>query len=179
MIVGLGNPESRYTDTPHNVGHDVVDRLAARLGLTWDMIPDASIARGSSLQGSVCLIKVRTPMNGTGAGLKQLAERLSFSPEQCILVHDDLDLPMGTVRMRLSGGAGGHRGVASILEAFQTDAFRRVKIGVGQPGTKLDRVSYVLTPFPADSRATVERALAAAEARTLEMLERRSMPVAH
>ena len=118
-------------------------------------------------------------MNRIGAELKQLSESMSFSPEQCILVHDDLDLPMGTVRMRLSGGAGGHRGMASILEAFQTDAFRRVKIGVGRPGARIDRVAYVLTPFAAESRAAVDRALAAAETRTREMLERHGMPVAH
>ena len=118
-------------------------------------------------------------MNCIGPGLKQLSESLSFSPEQCILVHDDLDMPIGAVRARLSGGAGGHRGVASILEAFQTDAFRRVKIGVGQPGAKLDRVSYVLAPFHPDSRATVDRALAAAEARVLEMLGRHRMAMPH
>ena len=68
---------------------------------------------------------------------------MAFSPEQCILVFDDLDLPLGAVKTRIKGGAGGHRGVASILEAFQTDAIRRVKIGVGKAGEKLDRVTYV------------------------------------
>jgi PTH1 family peptidyl-tRNA hydrolase len=172
VIVGLGNPEPRYAGTPHNVGYEVVDRLAAALGLTWETTPEAWIARGSSRQPGVCLIKVRTAMNRIGATLKPLAERLAFVPEQCILVHDDLDLPLGSVRIRLSGGAGGHRGVASILEAFQSDAFRRVKIGVGQPGAKLDRVAYVLTAFDAASRAAVDPAIAAAEARALELAER-------
>ena len=112
-------------------------------------------------------------MNLTGAGLKQLSENMAFGPEQCILVFDDLDLPLGTVNTRLSGGAGGHRGVASILEAFQTDAFRRVKIGVDQEGAKLNRVDYVLTPFAAANRDAVAQAILTAEAHLLKILTAR------
>jgi hypothetical protein len=109
-------------------------------------------------------------MNRIGAGLKQLSERHSFKPEQCILVYDDLDLPIGSVRTRLSGGAGGHNGVASILEAFQTDAFRRVKVGIGQPGAKLDLAQYLLTPFDEVGRAAATLAVASAVERTVEMV---------
>ena len=154
VIVGLGNPEPRFDGTPHNVGYEVVDRLAAAFGLTWNSTPEAWIARGSS-RDAVCLVKIKASMNLTGAGLRRLSESLSFSPGQCILVYDDLDTPIGSIRTRLSGGAGGHRGVASILEAFQTDAFRRVKVGVGHPRADLDRVGYVLTPFDPTIRAAV------------------------
>ena len=173
VIVGLGNRDSRYAGTPHNVGFEVVDRIAVGLGLTWHSTPEAWIARGSSREHAVCLIKVNTGMNHIGAGLKQLSVTLSFSPEQCILIYDDVDTPIGSIRTRLSGGAGGHRGVASILVAFQTDAFRRVKVGIGQPMANADRVKYVLTPFDPASRAIVEPAISAAEARVLEMLEAR------
>jgi peptidyl-tRNA hydrolase len=108
-------------------------------------------------------------MNLTGAGLKRLSDSMSFGPEQCILLHDDLDLPLGSVRTRLSGGAGGHRGVASILEAFQTDGFRRVKVGVGQTGVKVNRVEYVLTAFDAANRTAIEQSILTAEARVLKM----------
>ncbi len=170
VIVGLGNPGPKYAGTPHNVGYEVVDRLAATLGLTWDTTPEAWIARGSSPQCRVCLIKIRTGMNRIGTGLKQLSESMSFRPEQCILVFDDLDMPTGSVRTRLSGSAGGHRGVASVLEAFQTDAFRRIKVGVGQPGVTLNRIEYVLTPFDAGSRVAVDEAIPLAEARALDMV---------
>ena len=172
VIVGLGNPEPKYAGTPHNVGYEVVDHLAATLGLVWEATPTAWVARGTAAGRSICLLKTRTAMNLTGALLKQLADSLSFAPAQCILVHDDLDMPLGAVRARLSGGAGGHRGVASILEAFQTDAFRRVKIGVGQPAAKLNRVDYVLTVFSAESRPIVDQALATAASRVSEMVER-------
>lgn len=95
---------------------------------------------------------------------------LAFGPEQCILVFDDLDLALGTVKTRIKGGAGGHRGVASILEAFQTDAIRRVKVGVGKAGEKLDRVTYVLTAFDEESRATIDQSIRTAQAHLLDMM---------
>ena len=118
-------------------------------------------------------------MNATGAGLKQLSKSMAFSPENCILICDDLDLPLGAVKPRLRGGAGGHRGVASILEAFQTDAIRRVKIGVGKAGEKLDRVSYVLTAFDAESRSTMDQSILTAKACVVEMMRRPSEAKTH
>jgi len=174
VIVGLGNPHPKYAETPHNVGHAVVDQIAKSLHLTWDTTPGAWIARGSSNGQRICLIKVRTAMNTTGEALKQLAARMSFEPDRCILVHDDLDMPIGSVRNRLRGGAGGHRGVASVLEAFQTDGFRRVKIGMRPPEAVVDPLEYVLAPIDAASRAAVDVAIAAAGSRVLEMTRRRS-----
>ena len=169
VIVGLGNPEAKYSNTPHNIGYAAVERLAESLGLEWIAMPHALFARGVVRGQSICLIKVNTNMNLIGGALKKLSDGMSFNPAQCILVYDDLDLPLGTVRTRLSGSAGGHRGVASILEAFQTDRFRRVKVGVGQVGIKLDRAAYVLKPFDATSGETVKNAVAAAVAKLLEI----------
>jgi PTH1 family peptidyl-tRNA hydrolase len=104
---------------------------------------------------------------------------MRFDAAQCILVFDDIDLPLGKVRTRMNGSAGGHRGVASILEAFQSDAFRRVKMGVGKPGGKLDRVAYVLTPFAAEDRATIEQAVMTAEASLREMMPSSNSPQMH
>ncbi len=169
IIVGLGNPEAHYSGTPHNVGYEVVDSLAGTLGLTWDKLPEAWIARGTLNGQPITLFKVHRPMNLTGAGLKQIAQRMPFSPEQCILVFDDMELPLGSVRVRLKGGAGGHRGVSSILEAFQSDAFRRVKIGVGKPGEKLDRVKYVLTVLDDAARVLIDKAIVDAGTRILRL----------
>ncbi len=170
VIVGLGNPEARYAGTPHNIGYELVDLLAASLGLSWSTLPEAWIARGELAGQRVCLIKIRLAMNATGAGLAQLSTGMGFSTQQCTLVYDDLDLPLGTVRTRPRGSAGGHRGVASILEAFQTNEFRRIKIGVGQPGVTVQRVEYVLTPFDAGSRAAMDAALTTATTRLSDML---------
>ena len=174
LIIGLGNPESRFAGTPHNVGYEVVDKLAASSGLSWDETPEAWIARGSYQECRVCLVKIKMPMNLIGGVLKRLADNMSFEPDQCILVYDDLDMPLGSVRTRLSGGAGGHRGTTSILEAFQTDTFRRVKIGVDQEGAKLNRVDYVLTPFAAASRDAIMQAISTAEAHVIKLVTDRS-----
>ena len=170
VIVGLGNPGAQYDGTPHNVGYEVVDQLAASLALTWEKTPEVWIARGASEGLPLCLVKMQTAMNLTGAGLKRLAQSMAFGPEQCVLVFDDLDLPLGTVKMRQSGSAGGHRGVASILEAFQTDAFRRVKVGVAPVAAEVDRLEYVLKPFDDESRPTVANAISISKARVLEMV---------
>jgi UDP-N-acetylmuramoyl-tripeptide--D-alanyl-D-alanine ligase len=164
VVVGLGNPDPKYAGTPHNVGYEVLDQLADSMALEWVASPEAWIARGSWEQQDVCLMKLRVAMNSSGVMLNRLAESLRFGPAQCILVHDDLDLPIGTVRARTSGGAGGHRGVASILGAFQTAAFRRVKVGVGRPGGIPNRVEYVLTAFDSASSEPVRSAIAAAQA---------------
>ena len=177
LIIGLGNPEAKYAETPHNVGHRLVDHFAVSAGLNWDGTPGAWIARGAFQSHQVCLVKIKMAMNLIGGGLKRLAEQMAIEPEQCILVFDDLDMPLGSVRSRQSGGAGGHRGVASILEAFQSDAFRRVKIGVDQEGAKLNRVDYVLTPFSAVSRDVVEQALQTAETHVLKLLTARPKKV--
>ena len=171
VIVGLGNPEPRYAGTPHNIGYEVVDQIATCHGLSWTAVPDAWITRGSSQGEAVCLLKIATPMNSSGTGLRQLSQRMRFKPEQCLLVFDDLAMPLGSVRTRLSGGAGGHRGVASILEAFQTDAFRRVKVGVGQAAAGLSRIEYVLKPYAVEDRSTVEDAIVTAQARVLELIK--------
>lgn len=168
-IIGLGNPEVAFSGTPHNVGYEVVDRVAASLGLTWDASPEGWVARGARADLKICLVKFRVSMNVIGVELKEFSRKMSFGPEQCILLHDDLALPIGSVRTRLSGGAGGHRGVASILEAFQTDQFRRVKVGVGKADTKLIQADYVLTAFATEDRAAIDTAILSAEAALLRL----------
>ncbi|HSV50829.1 MAG TPA: aminoacyl-tRNA hydrolase [Burkholderiaceae bacterium] len=170
VIVGLGNPEPKFVDTPHNVGYAAADRIAASMGLRWESHANAWMARGTTSAGkAVCLVKVQQPMNHTGAGLKQLADTFAFSSAQCVLLYDDLDMPMGAVRTRLRGGAAGHRGVVSVLEAFQTDEFRRVKIGVKPAEEIANRAEYVLAPFPQGAREIMGQSIDAAEKRALEL----------
>ena len=179
VIVGLGNPEAKYSNTPHNVGYAVVDQLAKSLGFEWIVTPEALFARGVAQGRSICLVKINMNMNLIGSELKKLSEIMSFSTAQCILVYDDLDLALGTVRTRLGGSAGGHRGVASILEAFQSDKFRRVKIGVAQVGAKLDRAMYVTQAFDAENDATIEKAISQAAMKALEIAKTDSTATNH
>src|SRR4030095_17083921 len=93
LIVGLGDPDPKRVGSPHNIGYEVVDRLAASLGLAWTTTDEAWVARGLLERQRVCLIKLRTSMNRIGPQLKRLSDAMAFAPEQCILVYDDLDTP--------------------------------------------------------------------------------------
>lgn len=159
-VVGLGNPGEKYAWTPHNVGHRVLDSLAHSLGQSWVSYKHAMVARLDRDGRSICLIKMQAKVNASGPALAQLGQQLGFGPAECILVHDDLDLPLGRVRIRPGGGDGGHRGVRSVLESFRTDTVRRVKIGVGRPGQKDESSAYVLTEFSSPEKPLVERACA-------------------
>lgn len=159
VIIGLGNPGEQFDNTPHNVGYQAVDQVATVLGLVWTKGADAWMARGELNGKTICLIKIAAPMNLIGDSLRQLGADMGFKPQQCILIFDDLDLPIGSVKTRQRGSAGGHKGVASILEAFQTDEFRRIKIGVGQAEYKTSRSEYVLTPFDEGDKSKLKVAM--------------------
>jgi aminoacyl-tRNA hydrolase len=176
VIVGLGNPGERYEGTPHNVGRAVVDRLAAMLGATWEREPDADMSRAEWKGEAVCLVKPTSVMNRTGPLLVRLVQRLGVDHARCILVYDDLDLPLGTVRPRMRGSDGGHRGVRSIIEAFQTDEIRRVKVGVKREGQVLAAGEAVLTPFTGEETTVMSKACEQAIARLGELVGQRLGP---
>lgn len=175
LIIGLGNHDAVYSGTPHNLGFEAVDSLAQTWGLSWQATPHASIARGNVNGRPVCLVKLRSDMNLTGGGLRQVADTMGIGSERCILVFDDLATPLGKVRTRTNGGAGGHRGVASALEAFQTNDIRRVKLGIGNAASALDRPTYVISKFDGESRKLVDAAIPVAQAHIIELLSKGPM----
>jgi aminoacyl-tRNA hydrolase len=170
-VVGLGNPGARYRDTPHNVGQVVLDSLAQALQAEWVQEEHAMLARIERQGRLVYLIKPLAYVNASGPVVLQLAGRLNFSPVQSVLVHDDMDLPLGAVRARLKGSDGGHRGVGSIQKAFGSDAFRRVKIGVGRAEQTRRAAEHVLTTFAPAQMPVIERACHEAAQRVLDLLE--------
>jgi peptidyl-tRNA hydrolase len=119
---------------------------------------------------AVYLVRLLTNVNDSGPILSQLGYLLGFRLAECILIHDDIDLPLGNVRTRMRGGDGGHKGVRSILQAFQTDVIRRVKIGVGRPTQKEQLACYVLTAFSSAERPIIDRACVEAADHTPEMV---------
>jgi PTH1 family peptidyl-tRNA hydrolase len=166
VIVGLGNPGSEYRDTRHNLGHQVVDELAVRLGARFRLLGPAHVAEVAWREAPLHLAKLVTFMNVSGPPLARLLRLLDATPEQLVVVHDDLDLPFGTVRVRHRGRHGGHHGMESVLGTLGTQEVRRVKIGVGRPATRDEVVDWVLTPFSDEERAAlpgvIERAADAA-----------------
>lgn len=168
VIVGLGNPGPEYEDTRHNLGHMVVEELARRLGARFRLRGPAQVAEGVAGETALHLAKLVSFMNVSGPPLARLLRLLGVDPRRLVVVYDDLDLPFGTVRTRLRGRFGGHRGMESILATLGTQEVRRVKIGVGRPGTREEVVDWVLTPFSAEERealpGVIQRAADAAVA---------------
>ncbi|MBI3976611.1 MAG: aminoacyl-tRNA hydrolase [Chloroflexi bacterium] len=134
LIAGLGNPGAEYAHNRHNVGFQCVDAFAAAEGVaSWRRQARALVAQGIVGGERVVLIKPQTFMNLSGEAVAELARWYKVAPADVIVVCDDLDLPLGRIRIRPEGGAGGHRGIASIVERLGTMEFPRIRVGIGRP----------------------------------------------
>ncbi|MFI5375121.1 MAG: aminoacyl-tRNA hydrolase [Candidatus Rokuibacteriota bacterium] len=176
-VVGLGNPGPEYRNTRHNVGQRVVDALARRIHARFERGGAHAVASGRWQGEPLYLIKPGSFMNVTGPPMARLARKLGLGAADLVIVFDDIDLPLGKVRVRQSGSAGGHNGMRSMIAAFGTDALRRVKIGVGRPGTPgedRDRVAdHVLSPFEPEEHEAVARACDEAADQVMKLVEGR------
>ena len=170
VVVGLGNPGSEYRDTRHNVGQRVLDLLARRLRASWRRDGSAVVARGQWRGEPVRLIKPISFMNESGPVVAKALRRVEAGPADLILVYDDIDLPLGTVRLRMKGSHGGHNGVRSVIEALGTQELKRVKVGIGRPDQKDDVPDHVLTSFDRDELPAVDTAVAEAAEKVLALL---------
>ena len=159
VIVGLGNPGREYSATRHNVGFMVVDELARRWGVSdWRRRHEAEVAeyRGA---GAVLLVKPQTYMNLSGRAVGEIARWYKLAAEDIIVVFDDLDLPVGRLRLRMKGSSGGHRGIESILAHLGADTFARVRVGIGRPPQGWATADYVLSKFTPDEAPLIEQAI--------------------
>jgi PTH1 family peptidyl-tRNA hydrolase len=176
-IVGLGNPGPEYRNTRHNVGQRVVDALARRVHARFERDGVHAVARGRWQGETLLLIKPGSFMNVTGPPVLRLTRKLHLGPADLVVVFDDIDLPLGKVRVRLKGSAGGHNGVRSLIAAFGTDELRRVKVGIGRPGRPgEDRAQvpdHVLSPFYPEEHEAIAAACDEAAEETLKLVERR------
>ena len=147
LIVGLGNPGAAYAQTRHNVGTWVIERAAARWSIR--LARRGTTHRGSGRLGSELFELAGTLdwMNITGPPLKGLLHEYSLTAADLILVHDDLDLDLGRLRIKQAGGHGGHNGIRSVIDAVGTPQFVRIKIGIGRPAPRQDSADYVLQAF--------------------------------
>jgi peptidyl-tRNA hydrolase, PTH1 family len=159
MIVGLGNPGAKYDRTRHNIGFDLIDQLAKR----WQI----SIADQKKIQGMVgegwvnrqkiVLLKPQTFMNLSGQSVRAVLDWYKLSPTEVLVLYDDLDLPLGKLRIRLSGSAGGHNGIKSIISHLGTNAFPRLRMGIGK--TNDETIAHVLGKFSVAESAIVSEIL--------------------
>jgi len=148
LIVGLGNPGARYAATPHNLGSMVLDYLSDHHDIPLaKKTMEAHWGKGRLADNTVVLAQPQTYMNISGRSVAQLLRYFDLGPQNLVVVHDDLDVPGGRLKLSLGGGAGGHRGVLSIAEVLKTKEFYRVKLGIGRPPAFMAAEDYVLKPF--------------------------------
>lgn len=156
--MGLGNPGRGYRETRHNVGFQVVNLLSRELGVRLKDRRFQSRNIRTKLDGKeVIVLRPATFMNHSGKSVKACADFYQIETEHILVIHDDLDLPVGRIKVVGSGGSGGHKGIQSIIEHLGKTRFPRVKIGIGRPHYQETTEDYVLSPFYDDERTTMER----------------------
>ena len=167
LIVGLGNPGRDYALHRHNVGFRVLDALARDQGLTFvrNKMARARVAEGRIAGRAVILAKPQTFMNLSGKAVARLSRLYEIPPQRLLVVYDDLDLPLGRLRLRPEGGSGGHKGMRSIIDLLGSQSFPRLRVGIGRPPGGMEAADYVLQPFDPEEQplveAVVEQAVAA------------------
>ena len=156
LLVGLGNPGREYRDSRHNVGFMAIDRIAS----AWDVRlsraqSKAILGNGVRLGKKVILAKPQTYMNLSGESVSALVNFYKIPKERLLVFHDDLDLPLGSIRLRPTGGSAGQKGIGSIIQKLGSQDFPRVRIGIGRPPGRMDPADYVLQSFGKDEEAVV------------------------
>lgn len=161
LLIGLGNPGADYEGTRHNVGFAVVEALAerARAVFKHDGRADAFVASGRLRGRPVVLVKPLTYMNRSGSTVKHLMRRLGVEPTDILIIVDDINLTLGKLRLRERGSAGGHNGVQDVIDRLDTDAFPRLRIGVGSAFAQGRQVDYVLSPFTEEEQPVIDEAV--------------------
>jgi len=161
IIVGLGNPGAEYAGSRHNVGFMFLDALAkATSAEPWREKDNAALTEVRTETEKILLVKPLTYMNNSGEAVWPLSDWYKLPAENVAVVHDDMDLPVGTVRIRPQGSAGGHNGIKSIIASLGTEKFARFKIGIAHPSEERSTVNHVLSPFTAEEKEKIEAAVA-------------------
>ncbi len=158
VVAGLGNPGDKYANTRHNAGFIAIDYIAKKLGVGIDRVKFHALVGECELGGKrVLLMKPQTFMNSSGVAVGEAAAFYKIPPENVIILHDEISFDAGMIRIRRKGSAGGHNGLKSIIEHLSSEAFPRIKIGVGQkPSLDYDLVDWVLGKFPKDALSAIE-----------------------
>jgi PTH1 family peptidyl-tRNA hydrolase len=160
LVVGLGNPGSEYANNRHNLGFRVVDALADKHGFSFKRHKGkVRVAEGEISGHDLLLAKPQTFMNLSGGAVSRVSRSFEVSPEDILVVYDDLDLPLGRLRLRPEGGSGGHRGMRSIIDQLGTRSFARLRVGIDRPPGQVNPADYVLEAFTGDEEAIVAEAI--------------------
>jgi PTH1 family peptidyl-tRNA hydrolase len=156
LLAGLGNPGEKYAGSRHNIGFSFLDYLAGKNNLVFRVSPQQMLVIETVLwQTRLIMAKPTTYMNASGVAVASLVDRYALAPERILVIHDDIDLALGRIKIVAGGGAGGHRGVSSLIDSLGTREFPRMKIGVGRPLDATPVENYVLSRFEAAELAVL------------------------
>jgi peptidyl-tRNA hydrolase len=160
IIIGLGNPTDKYQATRHNIGWDAITRLSDDYRISLDFNKHKAICGKGFIEGEkVILAKPLTYMNLSGESVRELVDFYKITPEELIVIYDDISLDVGQLRIRKKGSAGGHNGIKSIISHLGTEEFPRIKVGVGDKPRDWDLADYVLSRFQAEEQPIIREAL--------------------
>ncbi len=171
LIVGLGNPEDKFAGTRHNLGFEILNHLAHHLEAKWSHEEKfrSEVTKAKCQDEDVLLVKPQTYMNNSGLAVRLLADFYKISPEDIVIIHDDIDIKLGALKLRQGGSAAGHRGVESVTKEIGTDGFVRLRLGIGpEQKSGLAKMAehhvnsfnvdkFVVAPFDAHEKSTVKR----------------------
>lgn len=160
VIVGLGNPGNKYAGSRHNIGFECLDRLAEKVSIKIG--PGKGpfyMGTGMYQRHKLILVKPTTYMNLSGDAVQQVLHYYKIDPEECLICYDDIDIPIGDIRLRAKGSAGGHNGIKDIILKLGTDKFPRLRIGIGSNFSKGQQVDYVLSRFSSQEKKIMDKTL--------------------
>lgn len=172
LIVGLGNPEEKYSNTRHNMGFDVINKLSDEFSIKINKSKfNALYGIGEINSKKVILVKPQTYMNLSGDSIIKFKKFYKLSNKDIIVIYDDIDLDIGDIRLKSKGGPGTHNGMKSVVENLNTENFIRVRVGIGIPENKEDMINYVLQKIPQKEREILEESLVKAKDSVVEVLD--------
>ncbi len=160
IIVGLGNPGKKYENTRHNVGFCTIDYLSAKYGIKVNRLKHKALTGDGNIKGErVLLVKPQTFMNLSGESINEITEWYKLPMENLIVIYDDVDLPVGTIRIRPKGSSGTHNGMKSVIYQLQSDEFPRIRIGIGKAPEEWDLADYVLSRFSGEEASEIAKSV--------------------
>lgn len=157
LIVGLGNPEPEYSRTRHNMGFDVINKLAKKYEIELSRNNYQAIYGNGIIEGErVILVKPQTFMNASGVSIKKYVDFYKIPLEKVLVIYDDMDTEVGRLRVRVKGGAGSHNGMKSVVQELGSENFPRIRVGIGRPRDEFDRIDYVIGSIPDEEYAKLQ-----------------------
>lgn len=172
LIIGLGNPEKDYSNTRHNMGFNVINKIANQYKIEVSKNKFKGLYGSGIIEGEkVILLKPQTYMNLSGESIKETMQFYKIEKEQIIVIYDDIDIKPGIIKIRKAGGAGTHNGMKSVIQELNTQDFKRVRVGIGMPEEKENLIEYVIGAIPEEEKEKLDKATDVAKEAVIEMIK--------